>query len=256
MTARRFTPDVIVGGAPRSGTTFIARALMNHPSVHLAQPIVPEPKVFIVPVDDEAEYTERYRALFAETDPAKLRVEKTANYLESTTAPALIKRFVPEAKLVFMLREPVARAYSNYLWTRQNGLEDLPFAEAVELEGNRPNPLGEAKAYARPHDYLCRGNYAPMLARYIEHFGRDRVGVFLYEQIERDPAGLLDAVQGFMGIEPEAFDRLDPGVVNAAREVDEPLDPALAAELRRRVRPWVEAVDEMCDISAASAWGY
>lgn len=256
MSDRPLVPDVIIGGAPRSGTTWLARALMQHPAVHVAQPIAPEPKVLIVPVDDERQYADRYRDLFADADPAKVWIEKTANYLESTTAPALMQRIVPDAKLVFMLRDPVARAYSNYLWTKSNGLEHLPFAEAIELEGRRPNPLGPERAYARPHDYLCRGNYAPMIRRYIEVFGRDRIGLYLYEDIGQAATALLARVQRFIGVDPLAAGRLDPGVVNAARKTGESINPDVERALRQRVRPWVEALDALCDLDAGSAWGY
>src|ERR1700736_5930794 len=147
-------PTFIIGGAPRSGTTFLAQALDLHPDVAIARPVIPEPKVFFGPPRDQGWYYRRYQELFGAAAGKRARGEKTSNYLESEIACARIATFLPHVRMLFILREPVARAYSNYLWTKKNGLETLSFEEAVELEGKRPSPLPPEKSHARPYDYL------------------------------------------------------------------------------------------------------
>jgi hypothetical protein len=157
--------------------------------------------------------------------------------------------------MLFLLREPVARAYSNYLWSRRNGLETLSFEEAVELEGRRPSPLPPEKAHARPFDYLTRGDYATFAEPYLAALGRDRVAFFLYEDIQARPDVLLRDVQRFIGVEPMPAERLDVGIVNSAREEGPPLDPATEQRLRQRMAPLVRRFASVTGLDV-QCWGY
>ena len=171
MTAA-YLPTFIIGGAPRSGTTFLAEALSRHPDVCMAQPLIPEPKVFLGYRQPPEVYDERYRKLFAGANGHRLRGEKTANYLENPDLCDLMKTVVPDVKFVFIVREPVARAYSNFLWSTKNGLETLSFEEAVAKEGTRASPLPPERFHAKPFDYLIRSNYDALAAPYLKAFGR------------------------------------------------------------------------------------
>jgi sulfotransferase family protein len=255
MTEHGPFPDFIIGGAPRSGTTYLCHALGRHPGVHVAKPYIPEPKVFMGAPRTVLEYTERYRALFGSV-PAVVRTgEKTSYYLESEQACRLIRAAVPETRLVFILREPVARAYSNYLWTRKNGYETLPFAQAVTQEDSRTDPLPPERSYARPFAYISRGDYATFVQRYYDAFGRDRVALYLYEDIMNAPERLFADLQRFIGVEALPFASLDPGPINVARDLGPPLDAALERELRARLRPQVERFRTLSGLDL-SAWGY
>ena len=140
MDLRAALPDVVIGGAPRSGTTFVAELLAKHPGVYPARPIIPEPKVCLRPhTQGDAGFVSEYARIFADAPVGAVRVEKTSNYLENTAARERLARVLPATRFIFMLREPVARAYSNWKWSTRNGLETLPFAEAVALEGRRPD---------------------------------------------------------------------------------------------------------------------
>lgn len=247
-------PAFIIGGAPRSGTTFLCHALDRHPDIFIAKPFIPEPKVFMTEAAP-AEYLARYRRFFSATGSARFLGEKTSYYLESEAACERIRAHVPEVKLVFIVREPVARAYSNYLWSRMNGLETLAFAEAVALEGRRPSPLPEEKSYARPFDYLTRGDYARFAERYYAAFGRERVAFFLYEDIEEQPDALLLRLQQFIGVEPLPDDRLRSLRVNSARESGPALSPILERELRTRMAPLVTRFAAVTGLDV-SRWGY
>jgi hypothetical protein len=149
----------------------------------------------------------------------------------------------------------VERAYSNYLWSRKNGLESLSFEQAVVLEGQRPDPMPPDKSYARPFDYLTRGDYARFAANYYEMFGRDRVRFFLYEDITRRPQALLQEIQLFLDVEPRTLDVRESELFNAARGTGPPLDSAVRQRLRRSVRPSVLRFAEISGLDI-SPWGY
>jgi hypothetical protein len=251
----RNAPDFIIGGAPRSGTTFLLEALDRHPDIYMARPFRPEPKVFMGPPQTGEAYRTRYAELFAGAGDERVLGEKTTNYFESEVCCQRIASHLPGVRTVFLVREPVARAYSNYLWSRKNSLETLGFEEAIEREGQRPSPLPPEKAHARPFDYLIRGDYATFAERYYAAMGRERVAFFLYEDIEAHPDALLGAVQRFIGVEPLPADRLDVGVVNSARDEGPPIDPRTEHTLRRRMAPLVRRFAELTGLDVR-AWGY
>ena len=82
---------------------------------------------------------------------------------------------LPAVRLIFLLRNPVERAYSNYLWMRRNGFETETFARALMLEEQRERELPAALCYARPFAYFSRGQYgdhrdADHLAQFVRLF--------------------------------------------------------------------------------------
>ncbi|MGH9349524.1 MAG: sulfotransferase family protein [Vicinamibacterales bacterium] len=252
--ARR--PTFIIGGAPRSGTTLLCHLLERHPDVYIIRPYIPEPKVFVVPAaGGGGEYLRRYAQAFAGAGSARALGEKTSYYLENDEAAGRIAATLGQVRMLFIVREPVQRAYSNYLWSLKNGIETLSFDEALRLEGARPNPLGEARAYARPFDYLIRGDYATFAERYFARFGRACVKFVLYEDLERRPTGIMQEIQTFIGVDPLPMDAQSLGRINAARETGAPLNGALEASLRERMAPLVHRFAGVSGLDV-SPWGY
>jgi hypothetical protein len=248
-------PTFLIGGAPRSGTNFLCHALDRHPDVYIAKPYIPEPKVFMGPEQPGVVYAERYAELFAPAGDRPALGEKTSYYLENERACRLIARHLPSVRMIFVLREPVARAYSNYLWTRKNGLETQSFAAAVALEGTRPSPLAPERAYARPYDYLRRGRYDVFAERWLAALGRERVRFLLYEHLVRDPEPVLAEVQAFIRVRPVPLGAANLGRINAARETGDPLDETLERVLRARMVPVVRRFAVVTGLDV-SAWGY
>jgi hypothetical protein len=248
-------PHFIIGGAPRSGTTYLASALARHPDVFMARPFTPEPKVFMGPRQPPEVYADRYRSLFAAANGHRLLGEKTSYYLENPDLRGPIEAVAPGVKMIFIVREPVARAYSNYLWSTKNGLETLSFEDAVAREGERSSPLPAERSYARPFDYLVRGDYAELSKPYLDAFGRDRVSFFLHENLALRPAALLRELQEFIGAHPLPFEKLDVGVVNSAKEAGAPIDGRTEKRLRERMRPAVERFAALTGLDIGP-WGY
>jgi hypothetical protein len=217
-------PDFIIGGAPRCGTTWLYEVLSCHQAVYMAKPARPEPKFCLV---DEIykEGLARYGEWFADAADDQIAGEKSTNYLESATAAERIKRHLPGIKLIFMLRDPVSRAYSNYLWSRMNGLEHEDFQTALSLEKQREQDIPQAMRYARPYAYFARGLYADMLKHYFALFSRWQILCLRYEDIEEKPKELLSAVWQFLGIEPHYKIVTGVGVVNASKQTTEGLAP-------------------------------
>jgi hypothetical protein len=209
-------PEFIIGGAPRAGTTWLYELLDRHPEIHMAKPLKPEPKFFLR--DDEYAKGLQYYAdrWFADVDRLKIAGEKSTDYLESSTAAARIARDLPHVKLIFILREPVSRAYSNYLWSKMNGLETEDFATALRLEDQRERELPERWKFTRPFSYFSRGLYADLLAPYFDRFMDHQLLVARFEDIAERPAKVAEAVHRFLGVTPRPSDLSDLGVINAS----------------------------------------
>jgi hypothetical protein len=247
---------VIIGGAPRSGTTFLCELLAKHPGVFVARPFIPEPKVLMTPhPDGDAGLLQRYAGFFAAAPPGAVRVEKTSYMLENDEARGRLARLLPDVKLVFILREPVSRAYSNWLWSRKNGLETLSFRDAIAAEGRRPSPLPPDREYARPFDYMARARYAQMAQAWIDAIGRERIAFYIFEDAIAQPEPFVAALQDFVGVERLSWDRLATGVVNANDPVPDRLDAATMGELRRRIAGEMRRFADITGLDVG-IWGY
>ena len=207
-------PDFIIGGAPRAGTTWLYELLDRHPDVYMAKPLKPEPKFFLrdeVYAKGLAHYSQTW---FAGADTRKMAGEKSTDYLESAPAADRIARDLPRAKLVFILREPVDRAYSNYLWSRMNGLETESFDTAIRLEEDRERDLPDRWRFTRPFSYFSRGLYARLLEPYFNRFMAHQILVARFEDIRERPAELAASLHRFLGVSPRPGDVEGLGVVN------------------------------------------
>ena len=246
MVARRL-PDFVIGGAPRSGTTLLATLLDRHPRLWLAKPLRPEPKFFLV---DElyAEGLDRYARWFEDAPADAVVGEKSTNYLESATAAGRIARDLPDVRLVFVLREPAARAVSNYRWSVMNGMEDEEFERALTLEEEREATLPAGLRYARPHAYLSRSRYATLLRPWLDLLPRNRVLVLRFEELVDDAGTTTARVHEFLGVQPRpdlaTTADLDASGVNPSTAPWEP-DPATLRRLRGRFTDENRALTEL-----------
>ncbi len=229
-------PDFIIGGAPRAGTTWLYQLLDRHPDVFMAKPFKPEPKFFLR--DDEyakglAYYAARW---FADAGPSTIAGEKSTDYLESADAAARIARDLPDVKLIFLLREPASRAYSNYRWSKMNGLETEDFATALDLEPQRERDLPERLRFTRPFSYFARGLYVDLLAPYFDRFLTHQLLVARYEDIASCPRDLAERVHRFLGVTPRPSDVDGLGVINPSTGDSNGLAGDVERSLRDRYR--------------------
>jgi sulfotransferase family protein len=227
-------PDFIIGGAPRSGTTWLYELLDRHPDVHMAKPVKPEPKFFLVDhlyAKGLQHYSDTW---FAAAPAGRLAGEKSTDYLESAAAAERIARDLPHVKLVFILREPADRAYSNYLWTRMNGIETEDFETALRLEEERERTLPEKWRFARPFSYFSRGLYADLLVPYFARFPREQMSILRFEDIEAHPADLAARLHRFLGVVPRPEDADGLGVINPSENRGETLNESSRRDLMAR----------------------
>jgi hypothetical protein len=176
-------PTFLICGGQRCGSTLLWSICKQHPNIFVPDPWFPEPK-FFSSTDLYGRGLESYAALFACAGPEHLAIgEKTVTYLHNPEAAPRIARNLPGVKLVFILRDPVTRAFSHYLYSKAHCLETLPFEQALIWEPYRSTRTPAPLQVARPWDYFARGCYARQLAPFFDLFPRERIFVATLEEL-------------------------------------------------------------------------
>lgn len=182
-------PNFLVIGVAKGGTTSLHYYLRQHPEIFLTP--VKETNFYWAEGRLQGRKTPRsldeYARLFASAANRKAVGEISPQYLNSPTAAERIRHDLPDVKLVVSLRNPVDRAYSDYLGRVRILRESRPLEEAV-----RP---GEP--------ILEHGFYFPRLQRYFERFPRAQIHVMLHDDFVQQPAETLRGLLRFLGVDPD-----------------------------------------------------
>ncbi len=201
---RMSLPNLFVIGAAKAGTTSLHYYLDQHPEIQMSA--VKEPNFFSGPPGGNGyplgrvETLADYESLFDDDFP--LRGEASvgySNFPRRQGVPGAIKVMVPEARFVYLVRDPVARVVSQYQYR-------------VAMEGEQ-RPLAEALAdLDDPYSvYLCPGRYALQLELYLEEFDREQILVVDHADLLADRAAVLKSIFAFLGARPtphlDAFQR-------------------------------------------------
>ncbi|HEY8456640.1 MAG TPA: sulfotransferase [Actinopolymorphaceae bacterium] len=235
MTGR--LPDFVIAGAPRSGTTWLRSALERHPRIWMAKPVVPEPKFFLVD-DLYTQGIEEYsRRWFSDVPAGCAAGEKSTNYLESAQAAERMAAHLPDVRLIFVLREPIARAISNYRWSVMNGMETEDFATAIALEEEREANVDPRLRFARPHAYVSRGRYARLLQPWFKLFDRDQILVVRFEDLAASPGDTLAKIHAHLGVDPRPDLGGDASALNRSVGDQVAIDPKTRARLEAEFAP-------------------
>jgi hypothetical protein len=192
--------DFLVLGAEKSGTTWLADMLRQHPQIFI--PAQKElfyfnAQFFESPELDNYNHSlplSWYLAHFEGAEAGQLRAEASPAYIWDPAASQAIHAFNAALKLIVLLRDPVERAFSQYRYYIQRGtLSDLSFESALE---QRP-------------DLISRGQYAEQLARYTALFPEDQLFIGFFDDIQQDNRALLLSVHNFLALEPHIPQNID-----------------------------------------------
>jgi hypothetical protein len=171
-------PNFLCAGAQKSGTTTLHDILVQHPNIFL--PSIKEVHFF----NNENNYKNGLRwyekEIFANWKGEKAIGEITPSYMYFDYVPKRIyKDLGKDIKLIFILRNPVDRAYSQYLMFCRRGFETETFEKAIELEKERIKQSYSEKMY---FSYIDRGFYASQIKRYLKYFPKENMFFIIFEQ--------------------------------------------------------------------------
>lgn len=210
---------VFIVGAQRSGSTYLYHLLDGHPQITFARPARPEPKFFL----NESFYLQGrtfYERLYFTDAPADTVYlgEKSTSYIESEIAANRIRDFYPDARILMILRDPVLRAWSNYRFSVQHGIESLDFEAALAAEPDRL-AHGKFTTSVNPYAYQQRGHYIDYIERYLKVFSPAQLGILIFEET----VGNIDAVQDlyrWLGVDDAVVPASFGEIVNPGQQVE------------------------------------
>ncbi|MEZ6098594.1 MAG: sulfotransferase [Pirellulaceae bacterium] len=202
------SPDFLIIGAARSGTTALASYLAQHPQIFMTQPKEPHFMAFAgrrldfrgpgddvmmnqVVVTDRSRYQQLYRQ--ANGQIAGEGSVSTLYYYQQ--AIPNIEKYAPNAKLIVLLRNPVERAFSSFLYMRSKGYESIEdFDQALDEEDRRFE-----ENWHHIWHYRRMGRYVEQLKAFLDTFGKDRVKVITYEDFDEHTPQVVQTVLDFLG---------------------------------------------------------
>jgi Sulfotransferase domain len=234
----RELPSAVIAGAQKAGTTQLHEGLLRHPCCFGG-------------VRKELNYFSHrahwplmwYRSRFPlSRTVGKARgicLEASPSYLPSLEAHVRMQEVLPEAKIIVILRDPVARAFSHYQHQKTRHRDRRSFAAAVgEIidSGTLAAEPGAALAAGAPPmlDYISRGYYALQLESLWQVYPREQTLILDSAELFEDTSAVCHKVFRFLGLEP-IFVTVDK-IYNRGY-YRETIDPGVAEELRAHYRP-------------------
>ncbi|NIA67649.1 sulfotransferase domain-containing protein [Pelagibius litoralis] len=243
-------PDFIIIGAMKCGTTSLHRYLDRHPQIGMSRSKETD---FFLAKQNFARGLDWYRAQFG--NDAEIYGETSPNYTKATEFPGVAERIfrtLPDAKLIYIVRDPVNRFLSQYFHHTITG-------EAVI----KPNQLLHSDA---GRNYLECSRYHRQLSRYLEFYPLEGIFVACFDELRSAPESLLRRLFLFLGVDSDVvieglgqihnqrseLQELPPWYFHARRSpvlrsITRRLSPALQSTLRRQLRHWPQRRLPMVD---------
>ena len=203
-------PNFLVFGAAKAGTTSLYKYLEQHPDIFMSS--FKEPGFFAFAGEKPTlkgpgaqkwvdrwvvSDLESYQKLFEGYSGQKAIGEASPYYIYYAKTPETIKKYVPNMKLIAILRDPVERAFSNYVWAVRDRAESLTdFAQALEAEADRVKDNWGPKWH-----YKNQGFYYRQLQPYYDNFSREQIRIYLYEDFVANPVAIMQDIFAFLDID-------------------------------------------------------
>lgn len=235
------TNHVIIGGAPKSGTSAVFKYLSAHPEV---SPSSIKETAFFIECDDSSVDVCRkeYDTFFSTGKMHKVLLETSTGYLgySSIVAPKIQKVLNSNVKFIFILRNPIDKIYSYYWYSVGRGdfPESLSFSDYIaaclryESDGVIEHGLKEYDVLMLQH-----GKYAENLNRYIKAFGKNNVKILSFDSLSADPRSFMFDISDFIGIDRYFFDGYEFTRVNVSQTAKLKLVHAMALRFNKTFEP-------------------
>lgn len=197
-------PNFFIVGAPKCGTTAISEYLRTHPRVFMCHPKEPHYFAMDMPGFRHVDGWQDYQSLFQTADGSCLAIgEASVFYLYSEVAIAEIRKSVPDARLVVMLRNPLDLAVAMHgqaLLSRDENVKD--FARAWDLCGERRNGR-KVPRHCRDSKILLYDQLA-LLGHQLKHlldiFPESQVRWWFYEDFAGSPGDTYREILAFLSV--------------------------------------------------------
>lgn len=175
-------PTFIVCGAQKAGTSTLFQYLKNHLEICMSKH--KEVHYFDLNYHNDIKW---YEKEFIECQNKKVKAigEASPFYMYLEEVPERINKILPNVKLIFILRNPVNRAYSHYWHEVRLGYESLSFEEAIRIEEER---LSGANVFNKQnYSYTDRGKYVIQIKRFSKFFSQKQMLILINEELKKIP---------------------------------------------------------------------
>ena len=253
----RVTPDFLIIGTQKGGTTALFYHLGKHPNVRTAY------KKEVEFFNDKSNYSRGlnwYRSYF----PTRAYIcfmnwqrmpivcgEATTHYLWHENVPSRVKQLLPNIKLIVLLRNPIERAFSHYQHSCKTGKETRTFAKAIESEFELNRSIecsltlcgsDTEEAVKKLRGYLRRGVYVEQLERWFKYFSPDDFIILRSEDLFYDGEKVLSTVSKFLRLPNFRYSHVDQ--VRAGQYTEE-IDPVLRDQLKEFYAPFNRELEQL-----------
>jgi len=217
-------PNLIIGGAPKCGTSSLFKWLADHPEVcgssiketfylmDRDHPLLKKKSNFHD--NGLCGYEDYFKHCH---DRCQVIFEATTHYIYQKTARDVLSMLPSRPNVIFILRKPSDRIYSSYQYTRNNIAnlkKDMSFAEfiymiksgATERLSRSFYSPGSAFVLQRDIEYSQYINY---ISPWVASLGRERVHVFLFEEMRQSPHAFMERLSRCIGIDAAFYTKYD-----------------------------------------------
>ncbi|MEM1172990.1 MAG: sulfotransferase domain-containing protein [Cyanobacteria bacterium P01_H01_bin.35] len=201
-------PTFLVVGIEKAGTTSIYQYLNQHPQIYMSP--VKETNFLErdwenfqgKPNSKRIDTWEKYCNLFNNVQDEIAIGEVSPNYLfHYKSSSQRIIKYVPDVKMIAILRNPVDRAYSDYL---------MHLRDSIEVEKIR-SLTEQVKFRADSSFTIKKGLYYTPVKHYFDTFGKERIKIYLYNDLSEDSTTMIQDMYQFIGVNsnftPETSER-------------------------------------------------
>lgn len=267
-------PDIVIAGVGRCGTTSLFRYLAQLSSIR-----IPKRKELDFLIDHEFEdisaYSDLYKTEFGESlSSDALRLEASPRYsLEPLHTAQKLKQISPEAKVILIFRDPVARLRSVYRAISRSGniYSEVSLNDFIEfLFDAKPFEVSNSPVLnARYKKALHNGVYVEVAAPFVSAFGKKNVHLMFLDHLQISPQAEMRMLLDFIGLDPMIADNITYEIENPAvsvksktiykyaLKINASLEPLLnrAPDIRSKLRSmhnWINAQTTESKESAAA----
>lgn len=182
-------PNFIVIGAMKCGTSSLHYYLSLHPEVFMSTP--KELDFFVAERnwDKGLEWYESHFALDKKSNKVKIYGEASTNYTKYPAfkgIPGRIQSLLPDARLIYLIRNPIDRICSHYMHNYYEEIETRPFSEALSSFND--------------NHYINCSKYYMQLEQYLEYYSMESILVITTEELRKSPLDTMKKVFTFLGI--------------------------------------------------------
>jgi hypothetical protein len=187
------TPNFIIIGAAKSGTTTLYEYLCRHPQIYMCTP--KEPDFFSIDAN-YAKGMDWYSSLFNDAKPTQICGEASTTYSRWHQHPLAVERIhseLPHVKLIYIMRHPVDRAYSFYIHRFKGSLHKPQYAVSNTFE----------ETIKQQSEFIESSYYLEQIEKYLPFFPQESFLFLLMEDLIENPAETLKKILTFIDVDPQ-----------------------------------------------------